>query len=97
MQLIYRGLTYDYKPGRQVSRHLFQQVHRSEAHTLRYRGLTYHIDSNTILSETAKQNAKAAPQPIEYELTYRGLTYRVTRDEQGKVAAITSGANPAKK
>lgn len=87
MQLIYRGLIYDYKPGRQVSRHPFQQVHRSEAYTLRYRGLTYQIDPNAIANAT---------RPIEYELSYRGLTYRVMRDEQRKVTAITSGANPTK-
>ena len=53
-----------------------------------YRGNTYRIDP-TVIPETSLE-------PVVYELNYRGTTYRMHRNEQGKVTTISSSANSSK-
>ena len=90
MKLIYRGTTYDYNPANVTARRPFQHTRTSDsAYELIYRGNTYRVNPTAI--------AKAPAKPVAYELIYRGATYWVNRNEQGKVTAITSSANPSKK
>jgi hypothetical protein len=87
MQLIYRGVTYDYEPNKSAIR---QRVHTFKSpYELMYRGNTDRVDPTTI--------AKTAVQPATYTLNYRGATYRINRNPQGQVMAIVAIPKPFKK
>jgi Domain of unknown function (DUF4278) len=87
MQLIYRGLTFDYNPSKTPERFFHTSPRLGAAYTLMYRGVTYRIDPNSI--------EKAAPKPATYELSYRGVTYKVNRNEQDEVTVISSSLKPS--
>jgi hypothetical protein len=78
MKLIYRGTTYDYNPN-------FAKTDRTPQRTmpyeLIYRGNRYQVDPTIV-----KVNAI---EPCYYNLIYRGAVYQVSRNEFGKMTAIT--------
>jgi hypothetical protein len=78
MQLIYRGIKYDYDPAQAKTDHRPQ---RTAPYELCYRGNRYRVDP--MIAESV------AIVPRSYKLMYRGNTYQMTRNEFGEMTAIT--------
>jgi Domain of unknown function (DUF4278) len=77
MKLIYRGTIYNYDPANATAS---RPVQRTSPYKLIDRGSTYWVAPIVI--------TEAAVEPVVYELSYRGNTYQVIRNEQGQVTAI---------
>jgi YD repeat-containing protein len=84
MELIYRGTTFNYDPAERAASLLAQRTSDSP-YELTCRGRTYRIDPTVIMETSGK--------PVVYDLNYRGTTYQVQRNEQGRVTAIASSAH----
>jgi hypothetical protein len=73
MQLIYRGVIYDYNSNQPK---IDREPQRTKPYELIYRGTRYLVDP-TIVNVIASE-------PCCYNLVYRGTVYQVTRNEFGK-------------
>ncbi len=87
MQLIYRGETYNYDRKQPKTE---TQPMPQTAYDLIYRGSLYHVDPSL--------ERPVSTKPRSYELTYRGCTYQVTRNEAGEIIAmLPRQKSPAKR
>ena len=90
MKLYYRGTSYKCDPTKIGNRKIeqpFQPVCQSgPAYNLMYRGINYHVDSNT-------KSAKVPLSPATYKLIYRGINYLVNRNTQGEVTLMIQSTN----
>ena len=77
IKIVYRGTTYNYDPDR-VRASSPLPHHRKSACNFIYRGSTYRFDPALARPDSVK--------PSSYELTYRGCTYQVHRNEKGEVS-----------
>ena len=83
---IYRGVIYDRQPnGRNICHSVRQKYNLQSSYRLMYRGHTYWHDARS----TVKTNLK----PMEYGLIYRGIAYRVSRNERGEVTELKAYTN----
>jgi Domain of unknown function (DUF4278) len=87
MQLIYRGITFNYDPAEKAARRLAPRAFEAP-YKLMYRGCSYRIDPMAI--------PEPSVEPAVYELRYRGTAYQMHRNEQSKITAIASFANSPK-
>jgi Domain of unknown function (DUF4278) len=90
MKLIYRGVSYDYDPSQARSGNLgrpARSTHGAKApYTLMYRGVKIEVDPTAAPTE-------APVLPTSYDLSYRGVSYRMSRDAQGQVTSMAPVAN----
>ena len=83
---IYRGVIYDRQPNdRNICHPVRQNCNLQSSYRLMYRGHTYWRDAHS----TVKTNLK----PVEYGLIYRGIVYRVSRNERGEMTDIKACTN----
>jgi hypothetical protein len=86
MELIYRGIAFDYDPSQGFVSYSPQFVHSSSApYSLKYRGVTYQIDPSARQASSTKLKA--------YTLRYRSVTYFIYRSKQNQAISLSQVGN----